>query len=145
MSIAVASASLSSAGYYMGQVSFSLGSITAKMDIILITNAKPPRCIRVSTQSLSFIATQGQGDPAAQTVTLTNCRKARSWFGSVSTNWLSINPTNGTLDPNATQDVTVNATIANLTAGTYTGIITFTSGPNTAMVSVTLTVQPTPS
>lgn len=140
VSITVASASRAAA--YMGQVSFSLGSITVKMDIISIINSIIKPC--VSRKSLSFAATQGQNDPAAQTVTLSNCGQTGSWSGSVSTNWLSINPTNGTLSSNASQDITVNATIANLNAGTYTGILSFTLGPNTAMVSVTLTVQPTP-
>ena len=144
MSIAVSSVGFP-AGPYVGQGSITLGSSTGTVPVALIVLAPPPPCINANPSSLSFTATQGQSDPAAQTVTLTNCGSATSWSGTTSESWLSIDPVNGTLNAGVTQDVNVAVSIANLNAGAYTGTITFTAGSSTGTVSVTLTVQPAAS
>jgi hypothetical protein len=134
---------------------FSLGGATAKVAITFsITQAPPPSvtpttttsCIKANTQSLTFTATQGQGDPAPQTVTITNCGSAGDWTVGSANNapWLSENAPNNHLEPNVTQDVSVNVTNSNLNSGIYRDVIIFSLGGATAKVAVTFTIAEAP-
>src|SRR6266699_2507767 len=103
-------------------------------------------CLNTSAASLSFTATQGQANPSPQSVKLSNCGNPGSWSATASTtdggNWLNINPVTGNLAANATQEVSITVSSANLQMGTYTGLVTFKMGSNMAQVSVALTVIP---
>src|SRR5712692_1628566 len=68
-------------GIYTGQVTFKMGSGIAVVNVILNVQPSPqnPLCISVAPQSLTFGATQGQGNPASQVVTVGNCGPAASW------------------------------------------------------------------
>ncbi len=102
-------------------------------------------CLRGGPSRLAFTGTVGGTDPTTQTVNITNCGAAGPWNATISTtdlaNWLSVNPGNGNLATNTSQTVTVSTTLANLAAGTYNGMVTFTNGTNQFQVAVTLTVQ----
>jgi hypothetical protein len=139
---------------YTTTITFSTG--TTPTSVAVTFNVQQKSCLNVSTSSLSFSATQGRGDPAPQTVTLTNCGQApSSWTGTFSTtdgtHWLYIRPPSGSLAPGATQDVAVITTIgypsagSYLSAGTYTGSVRFSDGTNALTVNVTLTVSPSSS
>jgi len=150
VSIAASSAHLQ-AGTYTGQVTFKMGASSQTVSVaftILQQQQKP--CLSLNTQSLPFTAIQGQGDPAPQTLTLTNCGPAGSWSASTANGsiWLSINPTSNTLSAGATQNIAVAASISGLSAGTYRDTITFSmttsSGTIQQSVLVSLTVQPPP-
>jgi len=146
VSISVTSAGLQFATY-TGQVTFQMGSSTATVTVMFnFQQMQQQPCLSVSPQTLPFTSTQGQGDPPAQTLMLTNCGPTGSWSASIAngSSWLSLNPTNDNLSAGATENVTVSVSIANLSANTYTDQVTFTSGSSTAQVSVTLVVQPPP-
>ncbi|HLI09658.1 MAG TPA: hypothetical protein VKV40_24055 [Ktedonobacteraceae bacterium] len=109
-------------------------------------------CVSAMPTTLSFTGEAGVSDPSAQTVSVTNCSSLpATWSASVTTsgssNWLSVNPSSGTLKGKAAQNVTVTASNveAKLSAGTYTGQITFAIGSTQSVVNVTLTVQAAPT
>jgi len=130
-------------GTYRDRVIFTLGSRSVLVDVIL-TVQSPPQCIQVSTQSLRFAATQGQADPAPQTLTLTNCGTSGNWSAASANNasWLSVKPGRGRLNAGAMQDVSVSVSTTGLAPKTYHDVITFTLGSRSVKVDVTLTVSP---
>jgi len=145
VSIKVSSANLG-VGTYTGQVTFNIGQGIATVNVTL--TIQPPAqisCISADLQSLTFTTIQGQRDPRPQAVTIGNCGSSGSWSASTSTtdgaDWLYISPSNGTLNANATHDVYVKVSSANLGIGTYTGLVTFKRGSSTATVSVFFTIQ----
>jgi len=120
------------------------------MAIALTVQSPPPPCIQVNPGALTFTGTQGQSDPAPQTIILTNCGPTGSWTAATASGsgWLNFNPASNNLNAGATQNVTVNASMAGLKAGTYSDTITFTmtngAGTNQQTVAVTFIVQPPP-
>jgi hypothetical protein len=139
-------------GTYTGNATFAIKISSGKqssvtVQVMLTIQPPQPPCIQASTQSLTFTATQGQGDPAAQAVTLTNCGPAGSWSAATanSSGWLSVNPSNGNLNAGGTQDASVAVSTGKLSPGTYTDQIIFTLGSSSAKVDVTFTVQPPPA
>jgi hypothetical protein len=105
-------------------------------------------CVTGNPNKLSDSGVANVSDPAAQTVTITNCGPPGTWSASTQTNdganWLFANPTTNTLNAGATDNVTITASNlkAQLAAGTYTGSVTFKIGSGTFQVNVTLTVMP---
>jgi glucose/arabinose dehydrogenase/PKD repeat protein len=105
-----------------------------------------PAVLSVSPSSLSFSATEGEGSPAAKTLTVSNSGGGTLDFtASADAPWLSTTPASGT----APQAVTVAADTSGLTAGTYTGHVTIDGGsisgsPETIAVTLTVT-GPTPT
>jgi hypothetical protein len=101
-----------------------------------------PPALAVSKTSLSFSATEGGANPAAQTFDVTNTGGGSlSFTDSEAAPWLSVSPASGS----APATVTVTPSIAGLAPGTYTTPITVTAAgasgsPKT--VDVTLTVNP---
>src|SRR5712692_5254500 len=97
---------ITSVGWLFADLLLVLTMIFLASSAFSFQTPPPPPCIKVSTQSLSFAATQGQSNPAPQRVTLTNCGPAGDWSASSANNssWLSTNPTSGHLDANAKQD-----------------------------------------
>jgi len=152
VSIAVASSALAQ-GIYTGQVTMKAGSGIAVVNVTLNVQPSPnsPSCMSIAPQSLTFSATQGQGKPAAQSVTIGNCGPAAGWSASASTtdgaNWLTINPAKGNLSTNTSDNVFIAVSGAGLQIGTYTGQVTFTMGTSAHTVSVSFTIvqqQPKP-
>ena len=94
-------------------------SQTVNVSFTVLQQQQKP-CLSVNPQSLPFMATQGQGDPDTQTVTLTNCGPAGTWTASTAkgSSWLNISPTGNTLNAGASQSVTVSPTISGLSANT---------------------------
>ena len=148
ITVAVVSAKLP-VGTYTGQVMFHIGEGKAVLNVTLIVN-NPILCISPSSPSLSFTA--NRGNPAPQTVTISNCGISGTLVASTSTtdgtNWLSISPSNVPLEANTTQKVTVSISSANLPNGSYSGAIRFTIMSNSASqsqtVSIMLEVTPQP-
>jgi hypothetical protein len=109
-------------------------------------------CVSAMPTSLSFTGEAGVSDPSSQTVSVTNCGTlAATWTATVNTssggNWLSVDTSGGTLKGKSAQNVTVSASVVKtkLSAGTYTGQITFAIGSTQSVVNVTLTVQAAPT
>ena len=90
-------------------------------------NPPPQPALSVSRTSMSFSATQGGANPAAQTFDVTNTGGGSlSYTASESASWLTVSPASGA----APGTVTATASIAGLAPGTYTAPITVTAaGP----------------
>lgn len=75
----------------------------------------------------------GPFSPSSQVVTLTNTgEQSIGWSASKTQGWLSLSATSGTLAPGGSKSVTVSIASAagDLSAGTYTGSVTFTNTTN---------------
>jgi len=131
-------------GTSTGQVTFKIGASRVAVNITL-TVQQSQSCITTNPQSLTFTAVQDQSPPGSQVTTVVNCGIPGSWLASIlttdGTNWLSINPSQGRLDVNTSQDVSISVSNANLQVGIYTGQVSFTLGSSKQIVNITLTVQ----
>ncbi len=111
--------------------------------VTLTVSAAPT--IRLTPSSLSFTATQGAANPAAQTVNVTNPGGGTlTWTASDNASWLTLSTTSGTTTTE-TDPITVSINTAGLSAGTYNATITVSanSATNTPqVVPVTLTINP---
>lgn len=99
--------------------------------------------IGASPTSVSFTAQQGSGNPAAQTVTISNTGGGTlTWSASESAAWLSLSPTSGT----GTGTVTASVVTGTLTAGSYSETLTLSAtGAPSVTVPVTFTVTAAPT
>jgi hypothetical protein len=144
-----ASATNLPAGNYTATITFSSSESTTT-ETLAVSFTVQTGCIRANPQQLSFTGVAGVSDAQPQTVTLTNCGLVGTWASALATdnnvNWLTADPTGGSLNGSATQSVTVTTSNlkAQLSEDTYSGSITFSIGTNQVVVSVTLTVQAGP-
>jgi hypothetical protein len=108
--------------------------------IIYNANSGPPASpsIGVSPSSLSFTATAGGGNPANQTVSITNTGGGTlNWAATDNASWLTISPASGT----APSTLTASISISGLAAGDYNGTITISAtGATNSPVSVPVTL-----
>jgi hypothetical protein len=97
--------------------------------------------IGVNPTSLSFTATAGGGNPANQTINITNTGAGTlNWTATDDASWLTVSPASGV----APSTLTASVNISGLAAGTFNGTITIsaTGATNTPVsVPVTLTVN----
>jgi hypothetical protein len=132
-------------GSYSGTVTMSaIGAAPVSVPVTFTVAAAPvPPAIGASPTSLSFTATQGGANPAAQTVSISNTGGGSlSWSASPNTTWLAVSPASGT----GNGAVTMSATTGILTAGSYNGNITMSAtGAAPVSVSVTFTVTAAPN
>ena len=106
-----------------------------------ITAAPVPPAIGLSPTSLSFTAQQGSGNPAAQTLTISNTGGGTlNWNASESTTWLSLSPASGTGNGSMTASVVTGS----LTAGSYSDVVTLSGGAGVTTVPVSFTVTAAP-
>lgn len=107
-----------------------------------ITAAPVPPAIGMSPTSLSFAAQQGAGNPAAQTLAISNTGGGTlSWSASDDAAWLSPSPASGT--GNGT--VTISVTTGSLAAGTYNAMVIVSgTGANSVSIPVTFIVAAAP-
>lgn len=131
-------------GTYNGTITLSAtGASPASIPVVFTVTAAPvPPAIGTSPTSLSFAATQGGTNPAAQTLTISNTGGGTlTWSASDNASWLTISPASGTGNGTAAMNVTTGT----LTAGSYTGTVTIVAtGATSVTVPVTFTVA-TPS
>ena len=94
--------------------------------------------ISFSPTNILFSGYSGGSDPATQPLNVSNSGSSTlAWRAGKTAEWLAITPTSGT----NTGQITVSASVAGLSPGTYTDAITLTGiGATTASVGVTLTV-----
>ncbi len=79
-----------------------------------------------SPSSLSFSATQGGANPAAQTVRYSiDGGKRRNWSARASVPWVSVSPSSGSISTD-TAALTVGVNISGLAAGTHSTTLTVT-------------------
>ena len=132
-------------GSYSATVTFS-SQQSSTTETLNVTFTVQAGCIHTSQQEYSFTGVAGVSDPQIQALTISNCGIVGSWSTAISTNnninWLSIAPTDGTLNGGATQSVTISPSNlkTQLPAGAYGGRILFNMGSNQVIVYVTLIV-----
>ncbi len=128
-------------GKYTTTVTFSSqpGSSTVSLTVSFTVRTQ---CVSTTPGTLTFTGVVANSDPSEQTVKVRNCGStAGNWSASSEANWLTVNPTNGTLSNGETQQVQIAVSLANLKIGTYNGDIVFTLGSSQSTVHVTLRVQ----
>jgi len=109
---------------------------------LLVTYTPPssvPPAIGVSPTSFSFAATQGDANPATQTLRISNTGGGTlSWSMSESISWLTLSRSSGS----GNADVTLSVLTGSMVAGTYNGTITISvTGASSVAVPVTFTVS----
>jgi glucose/arabinose dehydrogenase len=133
------------AGTYNGTVTVSAAGAAGSPKLIPVTltlTPPAPPSLMVSPTSLSFSATAGGPNPAAQSLAIANGGSGTlSYSATDDASWLSLTPASGSAPGNVSASVDA----AGLAAGTYTATVTITSAgtansPQT--VPVTLTVAP---
>jgi hypothetical protein len=130
-----------SAGTYNTSITITATGATNSPQTIPVSLTVSPAApsLTVGSTSLTFSATQGASNPAAQSVSITS---NVGWTVSEAISWLTVSPASGS--SNGTLSVTVDTATASL--GTNTGTITVTGGGLTRSVNVTLTLNaPSPT
>jgi hypothetical protein len=120
----------------------SAGSNTATFTPVGSPPPVVPPVIGVSPTNLSFAATQGDANPATQTLSISNTGGGTlSWTASDNAPWLTPSPASGT----GNGPVTLTVTTGTLTAGSYSGTVTMSAaGATPVTVPVTFTVVTAP-
>ncbi|MFN7919853.1 MAG: malectin domain-containing carbohydrate-binding protein [Bryobacteraceae bacterium] len=121
-------------GAYSANVTFTapgaLGSPkTLPVQFVITPNPPAPN---VTPTSLSYSIPVGGGNPAGQTISITNQGAGSfTWTATANQSWLTVTPASGAAP--ATPSISVNST--GLTAGTYSGAVTvLTSASSTPIV-----------
>ena len=150
-------------GTYNGQVQLNGSDITGQpasgspQTVAVQLQVNPP-CVLVqpSSSALAFTSIQGSGDPTQQSVTLSasgNCMWPLGWKASISpaVQWLSLSSSAGSFGQGGlSSNLGINATIANLSPGTYTTQVSISASDSSGTLaqgspqvfSITLAVQP---
>ncbi len=168
IAVAVERANLK-AGAYKGTVTFSSNVGAAEWVQVQMTvrplPANPGPVLEVIPPVLSYTALDGEADPAAQTLMISNPGTQRLNWSITGNNplaltsqspllrsfdgqsgWLSTDQTFGVVVPHATTLIHVYVHSRNLLPGVYTDVLSFTAGRgvynSSQTVSVSLTIQP---
>ncbi len=110
--------------------------------------ASPQPILSVSPSSLVFTGVENGVNPSPATLTVTNTGSGTLTFtDAVNQTWLSASPSGGSAPPS--QQLQVNASLAGLPAGSYTGNVTVaasgaSSSPAVVPVTFTVTAQTPP-
>jgi hypothetical protein len=147
-------ASALQSGTYSGTIAIT-GAAASNSPLVVNVNltVQPSQNLSLSANVLSFASQMDADAPPPQTVTATASSGVLT-FNAVASplsppgvNWLQVNPPAGAAG-NPAVNLTISVNPAGLTAGTYTGLITFTS-PGAAnspqAVSVTYIIAPRPA
>ncbi len=132
-------------GTYSGTIAISApGARSTSVPVTFTVAAAPvpPRIGAIPT-ALSFTAQQGGGNPAAQTLSISNTGGGTlTWSASDNAPWLTLSQTSGS----GNGAITVTAATGSLAAGTYNAMIALSStGATTIQIPVTFTVASAPT
>ncbi|MBS0184052.1 MAG: fibronectin type III domain-containing protein [Nitrospira sp.] len=128
-----ANVALSSAvvGTNNATITVTSGGVTRTISVALTVSAAS---LTASPNNVTYIATQGAGNPSAQAITIGS---NGAWTVTDNASWLSISATSGT----GNGSITAAAITGSLTAGTYNALITVSSTSATPVsIPVTFTV-----
>jgi hypothetical protein len=130
-------------GSHTGTVTLSGGTGVTPIAIpvsFTVTAAPVPPAIGASPTSLSFTVEQGSGNPAAQTLSITNRGGGTlTWSVTGNSSWIAPSPASGI----GNGGTTISVTTGFLAAGTYNGTIALSAtGVSSVTVPVTFTVTP---
>ncbi len=142
-------------GTYTGALTFAT---RAGQQIVSVTlNVNPVACVISAPGSLTLQGTAGQSTQSTQNANLStsgDCSHPLNWTSAVSVStpsggtWLSAT-SSGSFTPPASANVTVQANLTGLSAGTYNGSVSISAvdgatnqSAGTVQIPITLTVQP---
>jgi len=105
--------------------------LSVRMTMIVLSQPAP--VMVVSPLNLTFNAMQGQSDPPAQVVSITNTGEGKLYWNMdwmmdgaiVNRSWLSAEPTQGVLSPGQTSQVTIRMNIQGVPPAMHTGNVDF--------------------
>jgi len=130
-----------SQGTYSASITFKDAAASNSPVIIPVTLTIAPPTLTVSKTSLSFSAFQGQGNPASQTLSITNSGSGTvNWTASSNAPWLTLSSTSGT----APSLLNISVNTSGISLGTYNANVTVSSSGSSGSpqtVTVTLTLQ----
>jgi hypothetical protein len=116
-------------GRYTSLITFTAGHGSQTLPVLLVVQPAPsPQqpVMSITPLSLNFSAIQGQGTPP-QTVVITNTGGSTLYWQTQATaltsDWLAVSPTSGSLAPGSSSQILVGVNTRGLTAGTYSGQI----------------------
>ncbi len=116
-------------GRYTSLITFTARHGSQTLPVLLVVQPAPsPQqpVMSITPLSLNFSAIQGQSTPP-QTVVITNTGGSTLYWQVQATaltgDWLTINPTSGSLAPGSSSQILVEVKTSGLTAGTYSGQI----------------------
>ncbi len=123
LTVSISTSGLSS-GTYNGSIAVSAIGATNSPQYVNVTLVVGATAISVSPSSLAFTAYQNQGDPAAQTVALTNSGGGTlQWTATSTVPWLTVTPSSGS----GAATLTVTAKTAGLGSGAFSGAVKVSS------------------
>jgi hypothetical protein len=130
------------AGQYTGHITFNPGLATTTVNV---TVQLPPPCLSVNPSTLTFSVTQGNV-PSNQGLTIKNGNQcsAGSWSASSDASWLQVSQSSGQIGIGSDMAVSIGVASSSLSAGSYTGHVTFRAGSSTATVTANVNVLPKP-
>ena len=145
VTLTVTTGSLTAGSYSDAMTVNAPGASSATVPVTLTVATVPiPPAIGASPTNLSFVATQGGGNPAPQTVIISNTGGGSlTWTAGDNVDWLALSPATGTGNGVVTATVATGAR----TAGTYHANITLNAigtSPVTMPVTLTVTTSPPP-
>jgi len=134
-----------SAGSYSATITIEApGATNTPQTVPVSLTINPPApTISYSPSSITFTATEGDANPADQTLGIFNSGGGSlDWSVSDDAGWLSLAPPSGT-STGETDDVTLSVDITSMSAGSYSATITIaapgaTNTPQTVPVSLTI-------
>jgi len=142
---------------YFGSIAFTTQQSTQTVQVELIVQPQPQSnepLMSVSSLNINFSNTQGQPNPKGQVVTIANnggsLLKWNTNVNILSSSWLNVSPTGGSVQLGQTGQLVVNVDTSHLTPGTYSGQITLNGRDNSGntasgspqLVSINLVIQP---
>ena len=112
-----------------------------KVPVILNILESAP-VLNVTPDSLYFEATAGGADPSPQIVTVSNDGgQTLSWSAAVTSGWLSIDPSAGSLTSGLSEDISASILIGSLTPGTYFDTITVSGNADNSPQEVQVVLE----
>lgn len=136
-------------GAYIDTLLFSAGGsgVVNNTESVSISLTVTPQCgLTLSTGIMSFTSVANSTNSTVQPINVgatSGCNM--NWQASSSASWLQITPASGQVSPTKSSVISVSVNTDSMSAGTYPGTITVTSGISTQSVQVTLQVQSPPS
>jgi len=140
------SASALPVGTYTATVTVFGPNSPSNVPITVTLNVVASASLQATPTALSFAGRVGQANPAAQVVQIASSNPTTPVAFSISSDasWLTATPVSG----GTPSSINVAASVAGLTAGSYTGRLTITptgvAGGQTAVITVTFVVEQVP-
>lgn len=100
--------------------------------------------VTADRMNLTFTVKADQTQPVGQLVQLNagKCAVPERWQATSFANWLTITPSNGQIAPGSSVSATILVNGSRLAAGTFSGYIALSSGQQTQLMTIQLTVLP---